>query len=93
MAANPIEEMFREIVREEVGKAIAEIKEMLAGTSREKEKLIGAEEISEFLGISKRRAYELMELKSFPLVRIGTRKKVHPKDFERWLAEHKEVAI
>ncbi|MED0677692.1 hypothetical protein ABEV55_19155 [Aneurinibacillus thermoaerophilus] len=60
MAANPIEEMFREIVREEVGEAIAEIKKMLAGTSLEKEKLIGAEEISEFLGISKRRACELL---------------------------------
>lgn len=93
MTEDPIKAMFREVVREEIDKAMAEIKEMLAGTSREKEKLIGADEISEFLGISKRRAYELMELSSFPLVRIGSRKKVHPREFENWLAEHREVDV
>jgi excisionase family DNA binding protein len=94
MATNPIEEMFREIVREEIGKAMSEIKEMLAHVPIANHSgLIGAKEISEYLGISLRRAYELMELKSFPLIRIGSRKKVHPEAFSRWVSEQKEVNV
>lgn len=93
MADDPIKAMFREVVQEEIAKFKAELEELLSGIPREKEKLIGAEEISEFLGISKRRAYELMELKNFPLVRIGSSKRVHPKAFENWLAEQREVNV
>ncbi len=47
--------------------------------------------VAEVLGISSRKAYDIMDQKGFPLVKIG-RKKVVPRDaFFNWL--EKEVSV
>jgi excisionase family DNA binding protein len=44
-----------------------------------------AEEIAEILRISPRYAYEIMERKDFPLIRIGGSKRVRKDEFSKWL--------
>ncbi|NBI28313.1 DNA-binding protein [Chengkuizengella marina] len=46
-----------------------------------------AKHIKVVLSISERRAYEIMDLKSFPLIRIGRSKRVAKESFFRWLKE------
>lgn len=46
-------------------------------------------EVMEIMGCSKRVAYEIMERKDFPLIRIGRTKKVEREDFFNWLDKHK----
>jgi excisionase family DNA binding protein len=49
--------------------------------------VLTADDIAEIMGISRRKAYELMEHKDFPLIRIGRLKKVKREDFFKWLDE------
>jgi len=49
--------------------------------------LLTAKDVAEILGITHRHAYEVMEEKGFPLVRIGRLKRVHRDLFFKWLEE------
>ncbi|NBI30926.1 DNA-binding protein [Chengkuizengella sp. YPA3-1-1] len=49
--------------------------------------ILSAQHIKKILHISERRAYEIMELKSFPLIRIGRSKRVSKDSFFSWLHE------
>lgn len=47
--------------------------------------LLDAKHVSEIIGVSRRRAYEIMENKGFPLKRIGSLKRVIQDEFFLWL--------
>lgn len=47
--------------------------------------MLTAEHIAEIMGVSKRIAYELMEYKGFPLIRVGRLKKTNRDAFFGWL--------
>jgi excisionase family DNA binding protein len=49
-------------------------------------------DIIEILGIGKRVAYELMERKDFPMVRIGRLKRVNRDAFFNWIDEQGKVS-
>jgi len=49
--------------------------------------ILTAVHVSEILMISKPTAYELMELASFPLIRIGRIKRVRKDEFFNWLSQ------
>lgn len=51
-----------------------------------------AKEISAYLGISKVGAYNLMQGKDFPLLKIGGRVLVKKADFEEWLKQQQKRA-
>lgn len=46
--------------------------------------------VSEFLGISYRYAYELMERKDFPLIRVGKSKRVNKHEFFDWVEKQRQ---
>ncbi|MFJ7738785.1 helix-turn-helix domain-containing protein [Lysinibacillus sp. NPDC097287] len=50
--------------------------------------VLTAIEISQILKISKPTAYELMNRKDFPLIRIGRSKRVLRSEFFSWLSKH-----
>lgn len=47
--------------------------------------ILTADHISEIMGVSKRIAYEMMEYKGFPLIRVGRLKRVNRESFFCWL--------
>lgn len=47
--------------------------------------ILTADHIAEIMGVSRRIAYEMMEYKGFPLVRIGRLKRVNRDSFFYWL--------
>jgi excisionase family DNA binding protein len=49
-------------------------------------------DVMEILGIGKRVAYELMERKDFPMVRIGRLKRVNRDAFFNWIDEQGKVS-
>ncbi|TYR78455.1 helix-turn-helix domain-containing protein [Priestia megaterium] len=53
-----------------------------------------AQHISEFLGISRRRVYELFQVSiakgGIPNFKIGATKRVDKTDFKQWIAQRKE---
>ncbi|MFS0782078.1 helix-turn-helix domain-containing protein [Bacillus sp. 1P06AnD] len=49
--------------------------------------MLTAAEISEILMVSKPTAYEIMEHKSFPLIKIGRSKRVLKSKFFEWLSQ------
>jgi excisionase family DNA binding protein len=53
--------------------------------------LLTASEVAEHLGISKRVAYELMERKDFPLIRVRRSKRVNKTEFEEWLKSQRNM--
>lgn len=53
--------------------------------------VLKAEHVAQILGISKRKAYEVMEERGFPLVRIGRAKRVGREAFFEWLDRRKPV--
>ncbi|WP_018764087.1 helix-turn-helix domain-containing protein [Bacillus sp. 105MF] len=55
--------------------------------------VLTAVHVSEILGISKRVAYEIMEYKDFPLVRVGRQKRVGRDAFFNWLESRSQQAI
>jgi excisionase family DNA binding protein len=68
--------LFRPLVKERVG------------LSREQYPLIlKVEHVAEILGISRRKAYELMEETTFPLVKIGRAKRVGRDAFFHWIEQ------
>lgn len=50
--------------------------------------ILKAEHVAEILGISKRKAYEVMDYTNFPLVRIGRSKRVGRDAFFQWIDNH-----
>jgi excisionase family DNA binding protein len=55
--------------------------------------LLTVKEISEILGCSERVAYEVMEEKGFPLIRIRRYKRANREDFFEWLNDRKKSVI
>lgn len=55
--------------------------------------LLTADEISKILKCSKRVAYEIMDQKDFPLIRIRRSKRVNREDFFSWIDKQKKEAI
>ncbi|WP_257141130.1 helix-turn-helix domain-containing protein [Bacillus sp. AFS015802] len=53
--------------------------------------IMTAEDVAQCLGISRRVAYEVMERRDFPLLRIGRLKKVNKYDFEEWLKSQRNI--
>lgn len=49
--------------------------------------MLTAVDLKEILKISKTKAYEVMEDKSFPLIKIGRNKRVLKNEFFQWLAK------
>jgi excisionase family DNA binding protein len=47
--------------------------------------VLKVEQVAQILGVSKRRAYEIMDLKSFPLLKVGRSKRVSRDSFFQWL--------
>lgn len=47
--------------------------------------ILEVKHIQEILGVSKRRAYEIMDLKGFPLLKLGRNKRVPRDKFFEWL--------
>lgn len=47
--------------------------------------VLTAEHVADILGVSLRRAYEIMETEHFPLKRVGVRKYVTRERFFEWL--------
>lgn len=54
--------------------------------------ILTASHIAEIMHISKRSAYEIMELKGFPLIRIGKSKRVTRDAFFKWLEQQEQKA-
>lgn len=61
--------------------------EDLMQTLEELPEILTAQHIAKYLHISVRRSYELMELKGFPLIRLGRSKRVTKEGFIRWLQD------
>lgn len=53
--------------------------------------ILHAKHIAEILEVSQRRAYEIMDLKSFPLIRIGRSKRVNQVAFFQWLEQQQQL--
>lgn len=51
--------------------------------------ILTADHVAEIMGISKRVAYQLMEYKGFPLIRLGRLKRVNRDSFFQWLDSQK----
>lgn len=51
--------------------------------------LLTVVEVAEILGCSKRVAYEIMDMPTFPLIRIRRSKRVNREDFFAWLEQNK----
>lgn len=51
--------------------------------------VLTAVEISQILGVSKRVAYEIMDMPGFPLIRIRRSKRANREDFFHWLDKKK----
>ncbi|WP_317616472.1 helix-turn-helix domain-containing protein [Bacillus sp. HNG] len=51
--------------------------------------VLTADHVAEIVGVSTRVAYELMERKDFPLIRIGRLKRVNRDEFFKWLNQPK----
>lgn len=47
--------------------------------------VLTADHIAEIMSVSKRIAYEIMEYKGFPLIRLGRLKRVNRESFFGWL--------
>ncbi|AYK08903.1 helix-turn-helix domain-containing protein [Brevibacillus laterosporus] len=59
-------------------------------TIEEMPQILTAQHIASYLHISVRRSYELMELKGFPLIRLGRSKRVTKEGFLRWLEDQQQ---
>lgn len=55
--------------------------------------ILTAQQISDYLHISRRRVYELMDLQEFPVICIGASKRVDKADFKSWLQAKKKQTI
>lgn len=51
--------------------------------------VLKAKDVSAFLNISLRYAYEIMEHRDFPTIRIGKTKRVMKQDFLNWIEQQK----
>lgn len=49
--------------------------------------ILTADHVAEIMGVSKRIAYEMMEYKGFPLIRLGRLKRVNREAFFGWLEQ------
>lgn len=53
-----------------------------------KEKLLTVYEMMEYMDISKTKAYELVNMKGFPALRIGTAIRIPKQALEEWIKEN-----
>lgn len=53
--------------------------------------VLKAKDVSDFLNVSSRYAYEIMERNDFPTIRIGRSKRVLKEDFFKWLNSQKKA--
>lgn len=51
-------------------------------------KVMNAKQVAEYLGISKQGAYNLMNIESFPTLRVGKRLLVSTDRFLEWIEMH-----
>lgn len=51
--------------------------------------VLKAKDVSDFLNVSSRYAYEIMERNDFPTIRIGRTKRVMKQDFLDWVEQQK----
>lgn len=51
--------------------------------------MLKAKQVSEILNVSLRMAYEIMERRDFPTIRIGKSKRVLRDDLMKWIEEQK----
>ena len=51
--------------------------------------VLKAENIAQFLNISKRYAYEIMQRNDFPTIKLGRVKRVYREDFLKWVDKQK----
>jgi len=54
--------------------------------------IMDAKDVGEFLRISRPKVYDIMEDNSFPLLRIGSKKKVRRHKFNEWLENTDDIA-
>lgn len=63
-------------------------------TMEQRKKLaMNVNEVAALLGISRPRAYELTEIKGFPVIRLGSRKIIPVEAFQIWLKENTGKAL
>lgn len=55
--------------------------------------IINAQEIQEYLRLSKAAVYNLLRSKNFPTLMIGSRRLVMKRDFIMWLERHKNSTL
>ena len=51
-------------------------------------KILKVSDIQKHLGVSKTRAYEIVNLKSFPKIKIGHRFYIPEDEYEEWISEN-----
>jgi excisionase family DNA binding protein len=82
---------FLRRLRTQIRKAFGRRGEIMAPKNLEDYPVIlDSKNIAELLGVSRTYAYEIMEHKSFPLIRIGSQKRVQRDAFFKWLDEQAE---
>jgi excisionase family DNA binding protein len=55
------------------------------------ERLLTVADVAEFLAISRRQVYVLLERGELPAVRVGTRLRLIPADLRAYLEQHRET--
>ncbi|EJR22334.1 MULTISPECIES: helix-turn-helix domain-containing protein [Bacillus cereus group] len=80
-----IKESIREIVREEIRSAIADLQQS------QPNKVMRVKEAAAYLNIAVCRMYELANHPRFPVIREGRKLLFLQKDLEAWLEAQKEV--
>jgi excisionase family DNA binding protein len=54
--------------------------------------ILKANHVAEILSVSRRKAYEVMDCSTFPLVKIGRSKRVSRDAFFKWLEDHLQTS-
>lgn len=83
-----IEEIIRQIIREEIHAAL-ERKPTNWNIDNEYPEYLNAKMVSKILSCSLRNAYEIMNRADFPLIQIGRTKRVKRESFFSWLDQMK----
>ncbi|GAB6251587.1 helix-turn-helix domain-containing protein [Bacillus cereus] len=81
-----IKESIREIVREEIRSALADLQQQ-----SQPNKVMRVKEAAAYLNIAVCRMYELANYPNFPVIREGRKLLFLQKDLESWLEAQREV--
>lgn len=52
------------------------------------DRILKVKDIQENLGISKSRAYELINMRGFPKIQIGRRYYIPEREYKEWISDH-----